>query len=298
MSHLRYYRVGGHLFALDLLLPLPAQFTEKELVNYAPFQVTGHDGEELLFTLTITGSDNDDSSPEGDRIACFDDKNGTMELYALPDGGLKIHLSAPAGPKCAWITIQPGHRTALARITGTPELRRYALDTALMLLYAFAAASRDTLLLHASAVEYAGRTYLFLGKSGTGKSTHSRLWLENISGTRLLNDDNPVIRVSDGKVMVYGSPWSGKTPCYLDRAVPAGAIVRLSQGPCNRIMALSAVGAYAALLPSCSFMRWDSAMAGVVHRTLSQIAGSVNVYRMECLPDPGAAIMCKNAVTA
>ncbi|MBO6066250.1 MAG: transposase, partial [Lachnospiraceae bacterium] len=84
------------------------------------------------------------------------------------------------------------------------------------------------LLMHASVTMHAGKGYLFLGKSGTGKSTHSQLWINNIEGCELLNDDNPVLRVEDdGSVRVYGSPWSGKTPCYRNLDVPVGAIVDL-----------------------------------------------------------------------
>ena len=56
---------------------------------------------------------------------------------------------------------------------------------------------------------------MLLGKSGTGKSTHSRLWLKYIPDTKLLNDDNPAVRIMDNNtIMIYGTPWSGKTPCY------------------------------------------------------------------------------------
>lgn len=59
---------------------------------------------------------------------------------------------------------------------------------------------------------------------------HSRLWLEHIPDSDLLNDDNPIVRFyPTGEVIVYGSPWSGKTPCYRNEAVPVGAFVRLKQ---------------------------------------------------------------------
>lgn len=294
MSDKIYYRVGGHVFALEMPRGL---LSEKELGHYAPFLTTAHGVEELLFTLSLT------DSPVGlpcgeDEIIRIDDENGRMELYGVASGGIAVHLSTPVGTECARIGIGPGYRYASALITGTSAERRYALDTVLMLLYAFASAPLHTLLFHASVVEYAGRGYLFLGKSGTGKSTHSRLWLENIPGVRLLNDDNPVIRISRGEVRVYGSPWSGKTPCYLDRSLPVGAIVRLSQGPRNEITRLPSVRAYAALLPSCSYMKWDSVMGACVHRTLAQIVGGISVYGMACLPDCEAARMCKETVTS
>ena len=68
--------------------------------------------------------------------------------------------------------------------------------------------------IHSSVLVKDDFAVLCLGESGTGKSTHTRLWREHIDGAFLLNDDSPFLRVEDGKVWAYGSPWSGKTPCY------------------------------------------------------------------------------------
>lgn len=281
------YRVGDHLFALEISDRL---LSEKELAPYAPFRAVRSEGEDILFTLILVGSP-DYLPSAGTMMACFEDDNGRMALYSMPDGGMTVHLTAPSGMECCRISMERGFRRAKAVMGGTPAERRYGLDTALMLLYAFASAGRDTLLIHASAVEYAGKAYLFLGKSGTGKSTHTRLWTENIAGAALLNDDNPIIRVKDDGIYVYGSPWSGKTPCYLNRKVAAGAFVRLHQAPYNDIRPLHGIKAYAALLPSCSCMKWDMAMSEGVHRTLSRVIERVAVYDMDCLPDREAAML-------
>ena len=67
--------------------------------------------------------------------------------------------------------------------------------------------------IHSSVNVKDGKALLCLGESGTGKSTHTRLWRENIEGSWLLNDDSPIIRMVEGKSVAFGSPWSGKTPC-------------------------------------------------------------------------------------
>ena len=86
--------------------------------------------------------------------------------------------------------------------------------------------------------------FLFLGKSGTGKSTHCKLWLNNFEDADLLNDDNPALRIlPDGKVYVYGTPWSGKTPCYRPLRRLAGGFLRLEQAPKNEISRLHPVHA-------------------------------------------------------
>lgn len=140
---------------------------------------------------------------------------------------------------------------------------------------------------HTSTIVCKDRAVLFLGESGTGKSTHTRLWRENIEGAHLLNDDSPIIRSS---AVAYGSPWSGKTPCYRNLQYPIAAIVRLSQAPHNRMCRLSALEALGALLPSCppSFA-YDEELQDAICETLSQLISTVPVYHLECLPNAEAA---------
>ena len=140
---------------------------------------------------------------------------------------------------------------------------------------------------HTSTIVCEDRAVLFLGESGTGKSTHTRLWRENIEGAHLLNDDSPIIRSS---AVAYGSPWSGKTPCYRNLHYPIAAIVRLSQAPHNRMRRLSALEALGALLPSCppSFA-YDEELQDAICETLSQLISTVPVYHLECLPNAEAA---------
>ena len=234
----------------------------------------------------------------GTMTAKLEDDNGCMTLFSLPDGGMSVSLVTTSGKECCRLSISRDYSKAMMWIGGSLGERCYSLDTALMMLYAFAAAPHDTILVHASAVEYEGRGYLFLGKSGTGKSTHSRMWIENVEGTKLLNDDNPVVRITDDRVYVYGSPWSGKTPCYLNRSVQTGGVIRLHQASYNRITQLTGVKAYAALLPSCSFMKWNRDMSESVHRTVSRVTALVRLYNIECMPDRDAAILCmKTAVS-
>ncbi len=169
----------------------------------------------------------------------------------------------------------------------------FGINNALMVMYALATADKHTALFHSSVVSYKGRAYMFLGKSGTGKSTHSSLWLKYIEGTELVNDDNPVVRyLDDGSIYVYGSPWSGKTPCYRNVSYPLGAIVDLSQAPKNVIRRFRPIEAYAALIASISGKRWDSKLAEGLHETENLLATNASVWHLDCLPDEEAAVLC------
>ena len=148
----------------------------------------------------------------------------------------------------------------------------------------------QTLAIHSSCIVYRNQAVLFLGESGTGKSTHTRLWREHIDGAVLLNDDSPMVRVEEGKVWVYGSPWSGKTPCYKAERYELKGCVRLSQAPYNRMRKLSVLEAYGAIHPSCApEFAYDDALYDEVSRTIGEILSVVPVYHLECLPDEDAA---------
>lgn len=185
-----------------------------------------------------------------------------------------------------------------AEIIIAPENKNddyYFLTHALMIAYMLASSSNGTLIIHSSCVVYDGKAYLFQGKSGTGKSTHARLWLQNIEGAKLLNDDNPVIRFSEeGMATVYGSPWSGKTPCYRNASAPIGAFVRIIRAQENELLKISPLKGYASLTASVAFLPFISeTLREIRHKTIERLAMTVPCYEMHCRPDAEAAMSCE-----
>lgn len=145
---------------------------------------------------------------------------------------------------------------------------------------------------HSSVAVHDGRAVMCLGESGTGKSTHTRLWIEHIADTFLLNDDSPILNVGDGVPMVYGSPWSGKTPCFRAEHFPLTALLRLEQRPENSIRRLAVVEAFTALQPSCPpSLAKDERCLDLLVAFVSKVVEQVPVYRMGCLPNAEAAKM-------
>ena len=126
----------------------------------------------------------------------------------------------------------------------------------------------------------------------------ARQWLQACPDCRLLNDDNPALRIEDGKVMVYGTPWSGKTSCYKNEGYPVAGIARLRQAKTNSFSPLEGPEIFAALLPSCSAIRQDAGLLEALYCTLIQIAEQVTVGCMECLPNIDAARVCYNSLYA
>ena len=173
----------------------------------------------------------------------------------------------------------------------------FLLRFALWLMFGLCIAPLGGIAIHSSVVVANGGAVLCLGESGTGKSTHTRLWREHIAGAQLLNDDSPIIRMVDGVATAFGSPWSGKTPCYRNLSFPIRGFIRLSQAPYNKIHRLSVLNAIGALLPSCPpAFAHDDALQDNICDTLSQMIGNAAVFHLECLPDAAAAQLSYNTI--
>ena len=171
------------------------------------------------------------------------------------------------------------------------------LSSLLRIAYSQALLYHQAVSIHASAVYREGKAYLFMGKSGTGKSTHSALWMKYIPGTELLNDDNPTIRVIDDKAYAYGTPWSGKIPCYKPLSFPIGGMVRLRQAAENCFIRQEGVEAFVALYPGCSAICQDVELRTRLYDTLVRLAESVPVGLLDCKPDEEAARLCWNELS-
>ena len=284
-------KVAGHVFTLELPDGSPVA---RMLGQYAPFETDC--GEEPLFRLKLVPGL---PELELEKIYDVDTEPGEpkIRLYRAGSRWYSEMAVTSARPVCARMLAEEDFSSAVVKVEeGRDAL--FGINNALMLLFAFSTATLGTLEMHASVVCNEGRAYLFLGKSGTGKSTHSSLWLKYIEGSHLVNDDNPVVRVHpDGSVIVYGSPWSGKTPCYKNEQWPAGAFVRIRQSPENKIRKTGVVDSYASLYSSCSGFKADRKMADGLHATLEKVIMAVPCFLLDCRPDEEAARVCHSAVT-
>lgn len=286
MQNIKYYKVA------DVLFSVTADDGDFALMtNYEPFVCDDGSSASAVFQLSVK---------EGDTVAYTEemrqDDEGQMIVCGKTGDGNPVFEFIWANETAGWLLGSQDYRQATLVVTG--RYCKLAIDNALMILYALSTAELGVALFHSSTVSFGDKAYMFLGVSGTGKSTHSSLWLKYIEGTELLNDDNPVVRVSDnGNATVYGSPWSGKTPCYRNLSYPLGGIVLLSQAPYNKIHRLQGIHAYVALVPSISGKRWDKRIADGLHNTENALAMNVPTWHLECLPDEAAAQLChKNIV--
>lgn len=156
----------------------------------------------------------------------------------------------------------------------------------------------DGLLLHASAVVVEGRAYLFSAPCGTGKSTHTGLWLQTFGGRAfLLNDDKPALRREAGVWYAYGTPWSGKHDRSANCRVPVAGICFLHRAAQNQIAPYGGAAAVFALLEQTARPA-DAVLRTRLLALCDNLLTEVPVWQMGCNMDPQAAQVSYQAMSA
>ena len=218
----------------------------------------------------------------GESRLFFDGKQYTIGISPRPDEPMR------------YMALSPDFRRAALMLAPADPWAGFVIDSMLRIFFSQVAVLESSFLIHASAVVSESGAHLFMGKSGTGKSTHSSLWIRNFKDCSLLNDDNPLVTIgSDGVSTAHGTPWSGKTECWRNLCASLVSMTRLRQAPANVYTPLSDIEAFVAVMPGVSVIshcRWLYAMAC---DTISRLLPAVRVGLMECLPDDDAAIACR-----
>ncbi|MBR5202607.1 MAG: hypothetical protein IKW45_05020 [Clostridia bacterium] len=151
------------------------------------------------------------------------------------------------------------------------------------------------MMLHSSCVEKDGFAYLFSARSGTGKSTHTHLWLKNLEGTRIINDDKPALIYDNGMWYACGTPFSGKTDENLNVKIPVRAITFLHRSETNtvkRIPPFQAVG----LLIEQTIKPADRNLAENMLELADLLLREIPVFSLGCNLDDDAAIIAYNEI--
>lgn len=290
----RIYRIAGHVVLLRFA---DSHDAPALLPSYEPFALERiPDGEEPVLSVDI--DDAWEFHPVGVEIGRFDCGGNMYDVAQLPGGDYQFVVHAGDGEVCCIMQSDCSFHHCHVAVKATGKgLRSFGLNSCLMIAYAFSTVHKQTLLVHASVIRREGRGYLMTAPSGTGKSTHTYLWYKNLPGCDLMNDDNPVVRIVDGHSVVYGSPWSGKTPCYRKVEAPIGAIVRIQQRKQNEIRPMGTAESLAVMLSQVSSMKWDRDIYHAVCATLGKLFACTPMFELGCLPNAEAARLCYETVS-
>lgn len=282
----QYFRIADHVVRIACRTPFDLY---KCLPSFLPFRITDIGIMDVLMEVQLT---TEELSEEGEELEKLNDVDYIMDERFILERGADSYLTSilPRETGKSWRM-----RSSIDFSRSTISLDHGELYTTsklswlIMIAFGQACVRSKTILVHASSVQIGKVAYAFLGKSGTGKSTHSELWIKYVSGCELLNDDNPAVRVfGDGHVYIYGTPWSGKKDCYRNQRATLGGITRLVQGPKNEFNLKKGTEALIALLPSGSGIRWDTTIYSKMVGILQEIVENVPIGELVNLPNKGA----------
>ena len=170
--------------------------------------------------------------------------------------------------------------------------------TAIQRKIAEALFAHNVLLFHGSVVAVDGVAYLFTAKSGTGKSTHARLWREFLGDQAVMvNDDKPFLRVTEHGILACGSPWNGKHRLGSNICVPLQAICVLERGEENHIAEISAEQALFMLLQQSNRPE-KAALLPKYLELVDAVAAHVAFYRLQCNMEIEAAEVAYKTLSA
>lgn len=221
-------------------------------------------------------------------IVGFDAQYALSESQAAPyrvDDGVPADMTLEVGPK----EIEWGLKHGME----TPEYSEYAY---MRYLFSREALRFQTFVLHASAVVCDGRAYLFSADSGTGKSTHTKYWLQQFQDRAyILNDDAPAVKKHDGQWHAFGTPWAGTSLINVDAQVPLQGIGFIERDFQNWAKRVSPDEAFPYFIRQTYAPLAKQALTDALDLCVAALK-EIPIYRVGCALDPQAALTAYDAM--
>lgn len=286
------YRVAGRYIRLHT----PSLERSRELLaNYKPFRVDSiPEGGDVV--LDIYGSFSPSTELQHELLEEVNETTFTSKMWRTATGQYYCLSETKETKLGSWIDLETREMRVTTSLTSAKGYN--LLDKAISIAFGLVTLPLGLIKVHASAISIAEQALIFLGVSGTGKSTHSRQWRTYYPESLLLNDDEPIIEVCpDESVYIWGAPWSGSTPCYVDARRRLVGIVQLQQHPENILTKLKGREAFHSLFSSVGMIPSLSQTVRQAFDLVSRTLGSVPAYRLACRPDREAAELTRSLMT-
>ena len=283
----QFLKIAGHCIEVDREIVLP--------YNFKPFMIEKEEVSSVITTISIGKIDIIKEESDWVERSCLDDSED-FKVRKNFDGSFSAMVKVNySGDMYFMYSCSNWSLVKLSDNCKSENCPLSVINKFIMLTFIYASSYYKTVLIHASSVRVGIDAVAFIGHSGVGKSTHSRLWIEHIKNAELVNDDQPAVRVfGNNTVMIYGTPWSGKTPCYRSVSASLESIVCMRQAKDNMIISLSPLQLLSELYASCSMMKSDVQTLKNIISTIVEISSSVHGFILENRPEAEAAILVYN----
>lgn len=230
------------------------------------------------------------------RIKCRYEENKNF-LHDYFSENIPLFTVEPVQADLEWMQAEFDRMNAKDGLPAQTYSEVFLENNAIHALIAEKIVEHNVLLMHGSALCMDGEAYIFTAPSGTGKSTHTKLWRE-VFGERvwMINDDKPLLRIEGpGEVSVWGTPWDGKHHLSRNAGAPLKSIVQLFRDQTNHIEAMSKADAFTVLMKQAFVSKNPSTMKSIL-KLEKQLLDTVKFYNMGCNMEPEAALTAWNGM--
>lgn len=157
----------------------------------------------------------------------------------------------------------------------------------------------NAFVLHSATFEVDGTGVAFAAHSGTGKTTHMRLWQE-LLGKRMtvVNGDKPIVRFFEDEPecpYAYGTPWNGKERLGCNMRTPLKHICfieRSEKNSCEPMDKKDAVD----LMFNQVYMPTDPQAALCTMQLIDRLLSCCKLWKIRCNMEPNAAEVAYNTI--
>lgn len=322
---MNYYKIAGHVLSIDL----PDEYIHPDLVAFrfhdtakaelsirselnsisieeARAYLVAHISERLLlshYMIVIPTTDGYRVFYNDDPEILYCDINTTSWNVVIQLTTEKPKESACSGcsgaastSNCSSCSSAKQQNDSFEPDTIEPkmELRDYLLYVIRDVFFTFGQ-SVGLLPVHSSSIIYNNHAYLFSASSGTGKTTHTNMWVERY-GVEILDGDVSILSCEDGQCYAYGLPWCGTSKQYQNKRVPLGGIIFLAQAKENSVERLSTYNAILSITSRSFAPTWTKELTDKSLDLAQHIAENTPCYRLRCLPNQEAVELIKQSI--
>lgn len=163
-------------------------------------------------------------------------------------------------------------------------------------LFSYAVLNHNACVLHGVVMEYEGMGILVTAPSGTGKTTHTRMWRDR-ENALIINGDRCLCRKIDGKWYAYGMPWSGSSGEYINRKIPISAIISLKRDNWNHVRTMKEVEGALCLMQRIFAPVWGCEMQNSALDIAEELASTIPMIELYCKPDFESVDALKEAIS-